>query len=426
LKRTLFCCFTLVVASLTTMSCGGGSSNANRPNYRAFVSNPLYAGAASVLNIVDAQHDLLSAATVGLTGTLTQPSQMTLSPNLRYTLVYSPVGPTIALVDNTTQGLASGTGSLTLPGASDSMLIASDNATGYVAVPGASSITGQAPGAVLQIDLLTDEIESTLTIPSAHYIASSNSSGQILVFSDNSNVITVISPILIGTTQNPLTTIQDSRLDRPIGAIFSSDNAMAYIFNCGPECGGKQASIAVLQTATNQNTGSIPLSGATAGLLSGTTLYVAGSPPGTACGAGTSATNCGTLNIINTSSLALTNSSPILITDGWHNHLELSADGQLFIGSHTCTNVSISGGEVRGCLTIYNTTTSAVIVPPFAGDVTGIAPILGRNIVYVVQNATLNPFDTTTDQLEVINPATPLIIVGQPFDVKYVDPPIPN
>lgn len=413
-------------------SCGGGSSKTNSSglSYRAFISNPLYAGTSPALQIVNAQNDSLSPSTIGLSGDLTQPNMMTLSPNKRYSMVYSPTSPAIALIDNTTEALAT-TGSggnttfITLPGLADSMFIANDNATGYVAVPSAPNQNGQLPGAVFQLQLLGSTISATIPIASAHYIAPSNDSNKILVFSDNSDAINIISTILIGTNSNPVTTVQSTNLDRPVGAIFSADDSVAYIFNCGPECGGKKAGIAVMQMSDYSVGTPIAVGGATTGLLSGSVLYVAGTPPGTVCGSGTAAKTCGVLNMINTNSMSLIDSSPILITDGWHNHMELSADGQLFIGAHTCSNVNISGGEVRGCLTIYNSTAKTTVFPAFIGDVTGIAPILGRQIVYVVQNGVLNIFDTTTDQIEVQNPQ-PLFIGGLPFDVKYVDAPIPN
>jgi hypothetical protein len=430
LKKSLSCLAVIVSIALFE-SCGGSSKAATTSGfqYRAFVSNPLYAGSAPAIQIVNAQTDLLSRTVINLAGQLVQPSMMTLSPSKRYTMVYSPNGPAVALVDNNSEGLASNssgasTTAITLPGPSESMFIAADNATGYAAIPTVTPANAQTPGAVVQMNLPSSFISATIAIPGAHYVVPSNSTNVVLVFSDNSNDITVISPILVGTGQNPLTIVQSPNLDRPVGAIFSSDDSVAYIFNCGPECGGTQASVSVLDLATDTVGAPVPLPAATTGLLNGTTLYVAGSSPGATCGSTTAAKNCGTLSIIDTSSMTVTNAA-ITITDGWHNHIELTGDDQLFLGSRSCSNVNIAGGEVRGCLTIYNTATAVVIVPQFVGNVTGIAPIPGRQIVYVVQNASLNIFDTRTDLIEVQNPG-PLDIVGQPFDVKYVDSGIPN
>jgi hypothetical protein len=94
----------------------------------------------------------------------------------------------------------------------------------------------------------------------------------------------------------------------------------------------------------------------------------------------------------------------------------------LFIGARTCTNIKVpaSGsnpGEVRGCLSIFNTAKSSAIVPPAIGEVTGIQPINRRSVVYVAQNGQLTIYDTTTDTLQ----TTQVDIIGQAVDVKQVD-----
>ena len=433
LKKVIFLEILLVSALVFLTACGGGStkSNGSGLSYRAFISNPLFAGVSPALQIVDAQNDTLSPNNISLSGELTQPSMMTLSPSRQYSMVYSPVSPAVAIINNSTEGFATtSTGGntlpISLPGLADSMFIANDNATGYIAVPSAPNQNGQLPGAVFQMQLFNSTIAATIPIPSAHYIVSSKDGNTILVFSDNSDAISVISTILIGTNSNPVQApIASPNLDRPVGAVLSSDGSVAYILNCGPECGGKQASVVAMQMSDFSLGTPVPVQGATIALLNNSTLYVAGSAPNTRCGGSTAANYCGDLNVIDTNSMSLINSSPISITDGWHNHMELSADGKLFIGAHNCSSVNVSGGEVRGCLTIYDSTARTTVFPAFVGDVTGIAPILGRQIVYVVQNGVLNIFDTTTDQIEVQNPQ-PLFIGGLPFDVKYVDPPIPN
>ena len=76
---------------------------------------------------------------------------------------------------------------------------------------------------------------------------------------------------------------------------------------------------------------------------------------------------------------------------------------------------------MRGCLSIFNTSNSGVVVPPQVGDANGIAHIPGRKVVYVCQGGVFQIFDTTTDQLLVQTRQTD--IVGQSTDVKVVDPP---
>jgi len=164
------------------------------------------------------------------------------------------------------------------------------------------------------------------------------------------------------------------------------------------------------------------VSGATYGVLNGGTLYVAGTPPHTPCGGSTTAPTCGTLNMVDASSMKLLNANPIIITDGYHNRMAMGSLGQLFIGARSCTSIGVIGDEVRGCLSIFNSATSTVVVPPQIGDATGIAPIPGRNIVYVCEGGVFQIFDTTTDQLLIQTPR-PIDVVGYNIDVKVVDPP---
>jgi hypothetical protein len=155
--------------------------------------------------------------------------------------------------------------------------------------------------------------------------------------------------------------------------------------------------------------------------------------------------------------MSVTNTAPIVITDGYHDQIALGPNGQLFIGAHTCTEVipplpPPAGAEIRGCLSIFNTLTTAVgsappggvLIPPENGDVTGLQPIAKRNeqagqnqlaqqVVYVVQGqgvanqgGTLYIYDTTIDALEynpndINNPGQIFGLVGDLVDVKTVD-----
>jgi len=171
--------------------------------------------------------------------------------------------------------------------------------------------------------------------------------------------------------------------------------------------------------------------GATIGWVTGSTLYVAGtaaasvnnSSPNNLC-TGTAAPFCGRLDLVDLGSLTVTGSA--VITDGYHDRIDMSSNGQLFIGSHTCStvgNVNAPQGEVRGCLSIFDTTTAAVVIPPDNGDVTGLQSFTGRNVEYVVEGGNLRVYDTTKDALLLnsINPTGTIGITGQIIDVKAVD-----
>jgi hypothetical protein len=158
----------------------------------------------------------------------------------------------------------------------------------------------------------------------------------------------------------------------------------------------------------------IPVPAATVGVLNGSTLYVAGTPPDTPCTTG-SAAFCGAVATIDVAGGGVISTSEI--TDGYHNRIGLGADGQLFIGAKTCHQVLPPATDTRGCLSILNTTTSTVVIPAFNGDVTGIEPIPNRHVVYVTQGGELKIYDTTTDAPQ----AQQVDIFGSASDVKMVD-----
>jgi hypothetical protein len=429
LKKALITLAVLAAVSVTIVACGGGSSSSNTRHasglkFRAFVSNPLSGGASAnpVIDIIDASRDLLSPATISLLGAVTQPGLMVVTPNLRSTLVFSPPG-SIVVLDNPTESTQSGVPIISLPGTTESIAVANDSITAFAAVPTAA-VTGQPPGAVIVMNVATGAVTATIPVPAAHYLVLSPDGSRLLVFSDNSNNVTVIATGLIGTTSDPRQPVGGiCCFDRPVWGIFA-DSATAYIFNCGAECpGGVTAGITTFVVGSPSPGPTVALSGATYGLLDGGTLYVAGTPPHTACGAGTAATTCGTLNLVDVNGMKVINSSPIIITDGYHNRMAMGSLGQLFIGARSCTSIGVIGAEVRGCLSIFNTTNSVVVVPPQIGDATGIAPIPGRNIVYVCEGGVFQVFDTTTDQLLVQVSPNLIDVVGYSIDVKVVDPP---
>ena len=104
-------------------------------------------------------------------------------------------------------------------------------------------------------------------------------------------------------------------------------------------------------------------------LLNGSTLYVAGTPSPTnnACAPARRpqppSAVASTLSI--SGSGTVTGSA--VITDGYHDRMDMTANGQIFIGSHDCTNignVNNPSGEVRGCLSIFKTADGSVFIPP--------------------------------------------------------------
>jgi hypothetical protein len=423
----------LILAAIFVVSCSSSYNNTPSTGIgsataqtRAFVSQQVSlpisstfpAGVTPGLFVIDAIQDLRAP---GFIGTNNPAGQMVLAPTKIITLVIAPDSNTVAIVDNTSEAFA---GTITLPNSSESIVISPASTTGYAAVPNAS-VFGEAPGAILVLNLTTTgSIVSTVPLAAAHYVAGSHNGNRLLVFSDNINAIAVIDtsnvgvgfPPLTSCIANPACTIVPG-FDRPVFAFFSDDDTTAWVLNCGAECGGTQASIQKVDLNTNTLVGApVVVDGATVGLVNGPTLYVAGnSPTATACtGQTTAATTCGRLDVLDLPSM--TRTAGYVITDGLHKKMDLSENGQLYVGAQLCSNVSTSA-ETRGCLAVLNTTNGSIVIPPQVGDVTGIAAIPHRDVVYVVQNAEFQIYDTTTNKL---GPSQPTLI-GQEVDVKAAD-----
>ncbi|HZD94770.1 MAG TPA: hypothetical protein VE133_10980, partial [Candidatus Sulfotelmatobacter sp.] len=208
-------------------------------------------------------------------------------------------------------------------------------------------------------------------------------------------------------------------LDHPTNGFFQVDDNHFSVLDCGAECGGTQAgrNDVALGLVGGPSIGPrLPLSGATVGLLSGSSNFVAGSP--------TTGLNAGTLQVVNNSTLAV--SSPVNIADGRHNLMVLTSNGRLYIGATGCTLGAVNAQNLRqGCLSIFDTgsqVVTPVLVPAGRpnGDVTALAPVAGRNVIYVVQGGKVDIFDITTNALSTT--ATPPNPPGTVFGVVQLSP----
>jgi hypothetical protein len=359
---------------------------------------------------------------------------MALSPNKATLLAYDSANNSNSLqvVNTRTE---SSVGRVQLAGPSSSVVIPDTTTIAYAAVASAQ-ITGFSPGAIEVMNLSSGGI-SIIGVPNAQTVVANANGTQLLVFGHDLDTVSMVSPLLAvppvdpGCDLEPSTTCTViSGFDRPVYGFFSSDGGTAYILNCGLECGGtgtggKGASIQVLHLSAPPTADSpIPLDGATMGFLTGSALYVAGtSPSNNSCaGQTTAATTCGRLSVVALASTP-TVTGTVVIPDGYHDHMDLSSNRQLFIGSHSCTdigNANNPSGEVRGCLAIFDTTkagNTTAVIPPDNGDVTGLQSFATRSVEYVVQGGNLRIYDTTKDVLQ----KTQLTITGKAVDVKAID-----
>ena len=392
MKRNLWGSAAVAVAAMLLASCGGDSSPSNAPPptsqlaKRAFVSNEF----SGILQIVDANTDTLDSQFIN---SGTGPQTIVVSGDKKTTVVFTAGSNSLLLVDNATEA---GLATAGLPGYTDSLGVSSNGSKVYAAIRNAPSTTGTPLGVVSFVDF-TAVTNTSVDVPLARRLVLGPSGAKLLVFSDNSDSVTVID-----TASKAVTVV--GGFDRPVWGVFSSDSSKAYILNCGPECGGFTASVTELN-----NLGGVPslgtdtpVSAATVGVLDGANLYVAGT---VATGAGG-----GRLDVLNTSGLSVSKSG-VVINDGYHTTMAVS-NGRLFVGSRACSNLT------EGCLSIYNSGAGTAAIGTPKGEVTGMQAISGRNIVYVCEGGELRIYDSSTSSEKL--PA-PVNIVGKAWDVKTVD-----
>jgi hypothetical protein len=440
LKRASIVSVVGLLTGLGFISCGGyknsssssSGSTATGLKFRAFVSQDVEVTsglARASLIVVDALKDRQAKLiTPGTLGASFPPGMMVVSNNRQLTLAVSSTGTSVEIVNNSTESV---TGSINLPapGSTESVVISVDAAVGYAAVPAAPIPLGP-PGGIVVLNLTSGGVNGTVPVPGAHYVVQNGEGSKLLVFGDNSNSVTIVSPFNILPGQQDFTC--PARLctvvpgfDRPVFGFFSSDNTQAWILNCGPECGGTQASVQVLDLVNGTAGPPTPIpGGATVGFVKNQTLYVAGTAAvgsgNETCSGGTPV-QCGRLTVVDLPSMTVTGvATGLEIPDGYHTHMDMSGNGQLFVGSRNCTNiVPVNPGDPqRGCLAIVNTTSGNVVIPPDNGDVTGLQPITNRTVVYVVEGGELRIYDTTTDK---IYTTTSIDVFGHAVDVKLVD-----
>jgi hypothetical protein len=427
LKKSALLLAVLVSASLGLVSCNSGpqltlppSKLSERVLASQSASTPT---AAAGLIIIDGQIDTLVRGGVSAGPS---PGLMAMSPDRAVLLAFSSTANSnMVEIVNTTR--ESNTGSVQLAGTTTSMAVPNAS-VGYAAVP-AAPINGQPPGGVVEMNLAAGGVTATFSVPNAQIVVSNPAGTQLLVFND-SDSLTIVSPLLLNTGNPVSVTVPACTGCRPVNAIISNDGSTAYILNCGTEClGAAPPSVQVLNLSATPPTlgASVAVDGATIAFLSGSTLYVAGnSLTNNLCtGETTAATTCGRLDLVDLGSMTVTSSA--VITDGYHDRIDMSINGQLFIGSYGCTNignVENPQGEVRGCLSIFNTTNSAVVIPPDNGDVTGLQSFTSRNVEYVAEGGRLRVYDTLIDSLipnnSYISEGT-IIATGTITDVKAVD-----
>ena len=438
-------------ALVSMLSCGGAKKAGTPSGYvnRVLVSQSVTSATTSGgLVIINGYNDTLPKVQEISAGS--SPGLMAISPARNIVAAFNSAGNTVYGV-NTSKETDMGQ-AVQLPGPTSSMVIPNSNPIGYAAVPSAAIFGYPILGAVDVMNFSTGAITTTIAVSNAQTVVANNTGSQLLVFSNDSNAVTVLNPanafppvdlscfpnLNPNPPANPPVCTIINGFDRPVYAVVNGNTA--YILNCGAECGGTQASVQTLNLTSLAVGPAIPVNGATWGFLSGNQLYVAGNgtTTGPLCSSltnpvntKTSATYCGTLDILNLTSLTdpyyKNPAAELAIPDGYHDRMDMSVNGQLFVGSKDCTNIGDVNnpvGEVRGCLAILNTNTGALTIAPDNGDVDGLQSFTTRDVEYVAEGGNLRVYDTLTDTL-LINvdylPLGTIPVIGYVGDVKAID-----
>jgi len=362
--------FVPLLLLLALVSCGGGGSNSNtnqtsKIKTRVLVSNSFAGVTTGGLQIVDYSKDQLTPFQLGCCSGWTR---MQLSSDKTRTYA-AGVTTGVGIFNNATE-----TSLATMPtsAAASAFTASTDNKFVYAAVRnGASALA--TPGSIE----FADTTASTLTlqsipVPLVTNIALTHNGAKILAFSEQSDTVNLVDPV--AKTATPFT-----GFDRPVAAFFSTDDTTAYVINCGAECGGTQAGVAVVNMAVTPPvvTSTVTVPGATVANLDNGTLYVAGNT-----------TTGGMLTLLTVSGTSVTPSgAPIAIGDGFHQVIAVGT-GKAFVGARTCSS---------GCLSIVDLNTKNVVVDTPKGDVTGATPIPNHNTFYVAEGGELRIYDTTTN-----------------------------
>lgn len=409
--------FWVAVLALAVAGCGSSNTTSNQPKPTGLKKRVLLSNVQSgTVNLLDAQKDTFTTKNLGVTSA----TKMVTAGGI--TVALDSTVSQITIIDNATEAVTFGAPIGDVP---FDIAITPDGKNAWTAQRNF--------GFVQSVDTSTGVARPVIRISNARRLVMSPKGAKLLVFPDPQ---TQIPPnthtfFVVDTASGSVQTITDAvHLDQPFTAVFGASDTQAFVLNCGAECGGTASSVVSVDFTTATavfapSLAPIPVpGGATVGLLNGTNLYVAGTEsPATGPGPACPLSRCGALTVINTT--ALTAGAAIPITDGQHEKMAF-ANNRVYVGATGCSvDPGTAANSVRGCLSIFNTTSSTVKFPEQSSlrqnfDVTGLLPILGRNVIYVVQAGELDIFDVNTDALAA--GVTQLDIVGKAVDAVLIDP----
>lgn len=371
MKKSALLLLSSALVLLALISCGGGNKNPSGENPGSQLPNRvlLANSFAGLIQVIDAEQDVQTRFTAQVGGA---PGFPRLSNDKAYT-VYIDTNPSTSAVGIIKNANESAVNKIFLADWTESAAVLNDASTAFAAVPNQlvteNNVSFRGAFDVIKV---SDSTITSIPYEGVRRVYLDGAGAKVLALSTSTNTVRIYD--VAGKTLGAAIT----GFDRPIFAIFSSDNTKAYILNCGAQCGGTTASVTELTIASGA-TRSVNVSGATVGLLSGNLLWVAGN---------------GMLEQVDVSTMtASTNGLPVAISTGTHQTMA-TIGSKLFIGAVGCGTL--------GCLSIVDTGSKSVIIDnpqtgqASKGDVTGIVPITSRSIVYVTEGGELRIYDPAT------------------------------
>ena len=388
---------TSIVAAVFVLGCSKGQNAVGGPTPTPTPATPrmlVSDNTSGTINVVNAQTDVV-------THTIAVPSPGKMVSAGGTTLIQSTIASTLTIFDNATETIRF---SMTLPAQPLDIAITPDGKTGWVA---------ENNGTVQSIATASGTVSGTFTVAGVQRLAIGPQGTTVLAFNDTLAInFTVIGP-------TGLFVIGNTGLDHPANAFFLGDDNHFTVADCGVECVGTQANIVDVSLNNIGGPGVSPplsLSGATVVAGDSTQEFVAGSPA--------TGLNAGTLQVV--SRATFTAGTAFNIADGRHDQMALTSNGRLYVGSTGCTLGAVNTQNLRqGCLAIFDTVSHAVtpvllLATRPNGDVTSLAPVSGRNVIYVVEGGKVDIFDITTNAVSTT--AIPPNIPGTVFGAVQLSP----
>jgi hypothetical protein len=390
------------------------------------------------LQIVDAYYDIrhsfkgnvASFSLAGYSGA--DPITIQNLPEEQAGAVYGAGDGSFALLNYASEKQGS---TVSLPGASSSVYASHDQRYVFAANQTAHTVTVQDRGLGASYGL---------NVPNVYRVSINPSGSAALIFVQDSN--SVYSIYKLQTNQKTPANAVDCEpqnlpvycvlpvpgtFDRPTKAVFSPDGTTAWVLNCGPECGGQQASVSFLPVAgiiiqsgapippgaPTAVTATVPVPGGTTdAIANGNLLYLAGQQ------LQSDGFFAGFLSILDTNAKAVTGNYSI--ADGTHLKMLFADDNTLWIGSQLCTHgerYHLGATTDLGCLTMFNTSSNSVtMIDSYKGDATGIAAVTTLHKVYTAEGGQVYIY-RTVDGSSLDN--SQVTVVGTAYDVAYMDAP---